>query len=258
MRRPSPLRLDSITESPEYEERIDLGAESPASILKPAIEDHDEKNGSGDAWRRAGIAMHTDVPMRRRSWRSASFSEKRKLYGRSLITDPVVVDRDCGICFEVAVVPCRMICCGDVFCLNHISDWLYGSSSDGRCPSCKQLCSFVQDVPSTHPVDAKRKDYTQPCVSKPERFILLLLQPSDTKPSPSPTSCDSIHPNSGSKTEAKPPAPIRTPHGPPRDPALLGPCRFHLNSRLMVLVGRMVGRVLSVVGLTLVLFVLLT
>jgi hypothetical protein len=104
MRRPFPLplRLGSIIESPECEERIDinLGAESPASILKPAIEDCDDtepKAGSGDAWRRAGIAVHTDVPTRRRSWRSASFSEKRKLYERTLLKDSGYVDRDCGI-----------------------------------------------------------------------------------------------------------------------------------------------------------------
>lgn len=44
----------------------------------------------------------------------------------------------------------------------------------------------------------------------------------------------------------------------PHDPRCLGPYRLYLKSTLVVLIGRMIGRVLSVVGLTLVLFVLLT
>jgi len=269
---PSPLRLGSITESPEHEERVNLnlGAESPGSILKPAIEDHDD-NGSGaeskdvleDEWRKAGIAVHTDVPMRSRSWRSASFSEKRRLHWRSLMKDTVSDDRDCGICFEAAVAPCRMVCCGNVFCLNHISDWLYGSSSDGRCPSCKKFCSFVRENTSTHPTDGKRIDYVQAYSSQPERPVIFLLLQSSEHKSPSPLTQPDHHDipsNSGSRTELqKPPAAaITTTAGLPHDLHFLGPCRFHLNSTLVVLVGRMIGRVLSVVGLTLVLFVLLT
>jgi len=264
------IKFGSITESPECDERvhINLGAESPASILKLAIDDRDDdgaepKKESEDEWGKSGIAVHTDVPMRRRSWRSSSFSEKRKLYGKAVVKDAAVVDRDCGICFEVAITPCRMVCCGNVFCLNHISDWLYGSSSDGRCPSCKEMCTFVQEVPATHPTDGKHIDYGQSCSSEPGRsVILLLLQPSEGKSSSSPlASSDSVSPsNSGSRAglQKPPPVAIRPAVDPSRDAYFLGPCRFHLNSSLVVLVGRMVGRVLSVVGLTLILFVLLT
>jgi len=272
MRRPSPspLRLVTITESPEYEERVglNLGAESPGSILKPAVEDHEDvgtgvesKSGLEDEWRKSGIAVHTDVPMRSRSWRSASFSEKRKSQRRPVVKD-LFDDMDCGICFEMAVSPCRMVCCGNVFCLNHISDWLYGSSSDGRCPSCKERCSLVQEISSTHPADGKCIDHVKKSSSTQERsVILLLLQPSESKSKCPPVpSLPIITRNSGSRTDdSQKPVAIRTDaDSPPPDSHVLGSCRFHLNSTLMVLVGRMLGRVLSVVGLTLFLFVLLT
>ncbi|KAF8996500.1 hypothetical protein BDQ17DRAFT_915403 [Cyathus striatus] len=53
-----------------------------------------------------------------------------------------VKDRDCGICFEYAVEPCRTLCCGKIFCREHIADWLEGPSSNGLCPACELPCSF--------------------------------------------------------------------------------------------------------------------
>ena len=89
MRRPqlSPLRLVSIREDVD----LNLGDESPESILKPAV---DSDGDTHDEWRKSGIAVHTDVPMRKRTWRSASFSERKKR-GRVLARE--LVDRDCGI-----------------------------------------------------------------------------------------------------------------------------------------------------------------
>jgi hypothetical protein len=175
--------------------------------------------------------------------------------------------------FEVAVAPCRVVCCGSIFCMNHISDvsvlapfscstdlflrqWLYGSSSDGRCPSCKEFCSFVQEMPPTRPVDTT---HVQACPLKPERYILLLLQPSESKFPSSPIASSDAITRSNSLNSLKPPAaPITMANTDWSRDSYILPCRFHLNSTLVVLVGRMVGRVLSVVGLTLVLFVLLT
>ncbi|KAJ7348447.1 hypothetical protein DFH08DRAFT_865999 [Mycena albidolilacea] len=45
-------------------------------------------------------------------------------------------ERDCGICFELAVTPVRTLCCAHLFCAEHIVAWLHGPASDGRCPSC--------------------------------------------------------------------------------------------------------------------------
>jgi hypothetical protein len=96
MRRPqlSPLRLGSIREAPEHERYLNLGAESPESILQTALDSDSDNHASADEWGKSGIAVHTDVPMRKRTWRSASFSERRKR-GRMLVRE--IVDRDCGI-----------------------------------------------------------------------------------------------------------------------------------------------------------------
>ncbi|TFK34157.1 hypothetical protein BDQ12DRAFT_375422 [Crucibulum laeve] len=48
--------------------------------------------------------------------------------------------------FEYAVSPCRTLCCGKMFCKEHIADWLHGPSSDGRCPACEKPCSVDNGV----------------------------------------------------------------------------------------------------------------
>ncbi|KAJ3564535.1 hypothetical protein NP233_g8235 [Leucocoprinus birnbaumii] len=115
MPRPRPvLRLDSIDEHPEY--ILNLGAESPASVLSP-----DDR-------------IPTPPPRVFRRSRSNSNGKAPKKPREAL-------DRDCGICFEYAVHPSRTLCCGMIFCFEHITDWLHGPSSDGRCPSCSAPCS---------------------------------------------------------------------------------------------------------------------
>ncbi|KAF9266616.1 hypothetical protein L218DRAFT_79010 [Marasmius fiardii PR-910] len=157
-RRPvASLRLYSISEESitECEEviGINLGAESPKSILneepsflpRAPVLPVSPREGVEDMWRKSGIAVHTNVPMRDRNWRSSSFTEKLRkrpqLYRE-------FVDRDCGICcsFEVAVSPCRILCCGKLFCFEHLSEWLCGADSEGRCPSCEVPCSLNDDV----------------------------------------------------------------------------------------------------------------
>ncbi|KAJ7247402.1 hypothetical protein B0H12DRAFT_743011 [Mycena haematopus] len=46
-------------------------------------------------------------------------------------------ERECGICFELAVSPVRTRCCAHLFCAEHIAAWLHGPASDGRCPACR-------------------------------------------------------------------------------------------------------------------------
>jgi hypothetical protein len=246
-RRPSlsPLRLGSITEIPELDAPVDLnlGAESPGSILKPALTPNcDTSLVPKDDWARSGIAVHTDVPMRKRTWRSASFSEKRKNMKRREVSS--VVDRDCGICFEDAVRPCKMICCGKLFCLEHISDWLYGSSSDGCCPACKTPCSLVTG-------DLCRSPRPSPTEKGPgtsnRPFMLLLLdsprlpkiQPA---PPPTPRTPSTCFDETLGKTITF-------------DVPCIGPF-FYSSNTLIVLLSRMIGRILSIIGLTLFLLVL--
>jgi len=57
----------------------------------------------------------------------------------------------CGICFESAVKPNKSRCCGQLFCFQHLSDWLSASCSDGRCPTCRVPLSLETDTISLHP-----------------------------------------------------------------------------------------------------------
>jgi ABC-type Na+ efflux pump permease subunit len=45
--------------------------------------------------------------------------------------------------FEYAVLPCRTLCCGKVFCTEHLADWLHGPEAEGRCPNCENACSLA-------------------------------------------------------------------------------------------------------------------
>ncbi|KAJ7028374.1 hypothetical protein C8F04DRAFT_67712 [Mycena alexandri] len=56
---------------------------------------------------------------------------------RTVSTSRKEADRDCGICFELAVAPVRTLCCVHLFCAEHIAAWLDGPASDGLCPSCR-------------------------------------------------------------------------------------------------------------------------
>jgi len=57
----------------------------------------------------------------------------------------------CGICFESAVKPNKSRCCGQLFCFQHLSDWLSATCSDGRCPTCRVPLSLETDTISLHP-----------------------------------------------------------------------------------------------------------
>ncbi|KAF5390136.1 hypothetical protein D9757_003785 [Collybiopsis confluens] len=48
------------------------------------------------------------------------------------------VDRNCMICFDIALRPSRTRCCGKLFCETHINDWLAESSN--HCPWCSTYC----------------------------------------------------------------------------------------------------------------------
>ncbi|KAJ6533291.1 hypothetical protein DFH09DRAFT_1406803 [Mycena vulgaris] len=56
---------------------------------------------------------------------------------RSAASPAKEAERDCGICFELAVAPVRTLCCAHLFCAEHIAAWLHGPRSDGLCPACR-------------------------------------------------------------------------------------------------------------------------
>ncbi|KAF8965892.1 hypothetical protein BDZ97DRAFT_1917903 [Flammula alnicola] len=135
---PPPLDLGSIEEeegSSEYDcGYLDLGAETPSASSPNLV----ENAAFVEQWAAAGIAVPR-VPARRPSWRASSSGKDR---GRSTGLKKDAVDRDCGICFEYAVVPCRTLCCGKIFCTGHLQDWLHGPNAEGRCPNCENACSL--------------------------------------------------------------------------------------------------------------------
>ncbi|TFK34170.1 hypothetical protein BDQ12DRAFT_375673 [Crucibulum laeve] len=105
------------------------------------------------AARPTSLAGRRPAIPRRRSWRSTGSALARESNNSAIssTTSPKksrqsAADRDCGICFEYAVSPCRTLCCGKMFCKEHIVDWLHGPSSDGRCPACEKPCSVDRGV----------------------------------------------------------------------------------------------------------------
>ncbi|KIK70119.1 hypothetical protein GYMLUDRAFT_236546 [Collybiopsis luxurians FD-317 M1] len=77
-----------------------------------------------------------------KTWTLGSISRSRlqSLEGRRSKQEArkVGVDRDCMICYDIALRPARTQCCGKLFCEAHLHDWLAGSSN--RCPWCSAYC----------------------------------------------------------------------------------------------------------------------
>ncbi|KAJ7676675.1 hypothetical protein DFH06DRAFT_612595 [Mycena polygramma] len=65
-------------------------------------------------------------------------------------------ERECGICFELAVSPIRTLCCAHLFCAEHIASWLTGPASDGRCPTCRAPLSSGRLLALGHPRDKEQ------------------------------------------------------------------------------------------------------
>ncbi|KAF8888486.1 hypothetical protein CPB84DRAFT_1466933 [Gymnopilus junonius] len=114
---------------------MDLGTESPMPGTPHLVKDQ----AFVQQWAAVGIAVPR-VPARRASWRSLSSLDRERERAKVVRRD-VDVDRDCGICFEYAVLPCRTLCCGKMFCTEHLADWLHGPNAEGRCPNCENACS---------------------------------------------------------------------------------------------------------------------
>ncbi|KAI0051421.1 hypothetical protein FA95DRAFT_272845 [Auriscalpium vulgare] len=82
---------------------------------------------------------------RRRSWKPQSWN------GKSGISMGKGMKDVCGICFESSVKPNKTRCCGQMFCFQHLSDWLSATGSDGRCPTCRVPLSLETDTIFLHP-----------------------------------------------------------------------------------------------------------
>ncbi|TFK68020.1 hypothetical protein BDN72DRAFT_858701 [Pluteus cervinus] len=103
----------SISELPEYDVApLNLGVEDPEDMATPVLGSEDSSG-----------TVNTNVVAKRRSW------SPKRWDNRALKGTKEVVDMDCGICFENAVMPCQTRCCGRLFCLEHIADVIYDRES---------------------------------------------------------------------------------------------------------------------------------
>ncbi|KAH6888847.1 hypothetical protein BKA70DRAFT_58802 [Coprinopsis sp. MPI-PUGE-AT-0042] len=77
----------------------------------------------------------------------------------SLTSKKREADRDCGICLENAVKPCRARCCGKMFCSDHLNDWL-GTSE--HCPNCNAPLTLGGDntIMLSSPLNSERSSET--------------------------------------------------------------------------------------------------
>lgn len=98
-----------------------------------------------DQWDGPGSVNYAGTEPKRRSWRPPQWNGKRGIaVGHEM-------KESCGICFETAVKPNKTRCCGQLFCFQHLSDWLSSHGSDGRCPTCRVPCSLEHDTIYLHP-----------------------------------------------------------------------------------------------------------
>ncbi|KAI9464915.1 hypothetical protein BJY52DRAFT_742129 [Lactarius psammicola] len=176
----------------------------------------------------------------------------------------------CGICFESAVKPNKSRCCGQLFCFQHLSDWLSAAGSDGRCPTCRVPLSLENDTISLHPpvkkkipavrflpaqAPSQRRSSTNPW---PRRFALVPRRTSSSSGLSSGSSSsqeyDSDVGSSSSTSESEVNSTLR------RSRVLSIPSRYesvaHLMSDLMPL--REFGSLLSLLGCALVVGTLLS
>ncbi|KAL1690304.1 hypothetical protein GGG16DRAFT_125796 [Schizophyllum commune] len=173
----SPLNLGmetprTVASTPRFASRpVSRGAPSPAPDVY------------GNVWtqQRDDKALLTSSIRRRRSPTPSKLG--RRVASR---------DTDCGICFEDATMPCRTLCCGSTFCVQHIADWLHGDDADSRCPSCGAVCAVSTSLardPGLHlPIPNPPPPYLTPLHTSP-------LPPSP--PSDADSSSESDHDQSG-------------------------------------------------------------
>ncbi|KAH8825102.1 hypothetical protein DL96DRAFT_162025 [Flagelloscypha sp. PMI_526] len=114
------------------------------------------------------------APAKQRIWRSLSFDRKKRVLASNRresksrspsVTSSPLVEKDCGICFDVARKPASTTCCGSIFCYEHISDWLSAfGSAPAHCPSCTQPCSLALQVRRL-PTSSRASHLSSPLIS---------------------------------------------------------------------------------------------
>ncbi|KAG5351024.1 hypothetical protein C0989_008252 [Termitomyces sp. Mn162] len=125
-RRPSsPLRFESIVEGHEPEDEqvtVSKFTTNPdvQSDLRPRLS-------------LRPLTHRTSKPLPSILKRKARMTEERE--------DELYSSRDFAHCFEISLIRYSTSCCESIVCLEHISDWIHETLSDVyRCPSCMLPC----------------------------------------------------------------------------------------------------------------------
>ncbi|TFY64851.1 hypothetical protein EVG20_g5809 [Dentipellis fragilis] len=200
---PSRLSLEGITEEPPVltDSPVDIGSNlSPSSARLRRTPSHKSLLSSPalarvkNQWEHPGPNYGTE-PKRHTFTKAPRSSGKKGVRVEKEFKDV------CGICFEAAMKPNQTKCCGQLFCFQHLSDWLSAQGTDGRCPTCMVSCSIEADtIPLHSPSPAK-----SPAPRSNKRRAVTLgsyrLPPTCNEarsPSPEPTSPD----ESGSSSDS--------------------------------------------------------
>ncbi|KAF9267057.1 hypothetical protein L218DRAFT_856679 [Marasmius fiardii PR-910] len=111
---------DESRQEPEDQEyskfELNLGAETPGTSSNSTFP-------LDEGYLVSRLSGTKEAPSRGKLWRSSSFYDK--LRRRDALVHEKEggrLDKDCGICFEAAVSPARTLCCGKLFCTDHIMD----------------------------------------------------------------------------------------------------------------------------------------
>ncbi|KAL0566452.1 hypothetical protein V5O48_015562 [Marasmius crinis-equi] len=153
----SDVEDDNLRQQEYTKYGLNLGAETPRT---PGLSNLTTSNALDESYLANQLSPTPPNEPRGRLWRSASFNEKHRRRNALKEGKGRSIDKDCGICFEYAVNPARTLCCGKLYCTEHITDWLQGPSSDGKCPSCGATSTGILTLPSSS--SSATKTYTPP------------------------------------------------------------------------------------------------
>ncbi|GLB38788.1 hypothetical protein LshimejAT787_0506530 [Lyophyllum shimeji] len=217
----STFRLESIMEGCENEKENKDGSASPPPPFSGRLSPHRTSRPLASILKKATSCA-------KKSRHASDQGEKSVLHS-----------------FEISVIPYRSSCCRAVVCIEHITDWLDESFSDGHCPTCNAPCTF-ESPPSPSSAPSSASAPSSPVLSpKSEKSLFSVRWTGDTDTpappyTPSPVSV-SVYDDEGDGYPA-------TEHS----------ARLGAPALLATDVSEGFVRVTSIAGLTLFLFALLS
>ncbi|TRM64123.1 hypothetical protein BD626DRAFT_493853 [Schizophyllum amplum] len=131
-----------VEEALQHEDSpLNLGMETPRTVASTPRFALTPRSASSRGAPSPAPEVYGDV-WARRDTKEANLAGSIRRRRQSAFKAKITRETDCGICFEDATMPCRTLCCGALFCMDHIAEWLHGDESESRCPSCGAICSL--------------------------------------------------------------------------------------------------------------------